>query len=370
MRFKVLVLPGDGIGPEVTGEAVKVMEAVSARTGLAVDYVRDEVGGAAMDRHGVPIREETLELARRSHAVLFGAVGGPRWDDPKAPVRPEQGLLALRKGMGVFANLRPVRVFPCLEAASPVKPERLRGVDLVVVRELTGGLYYATPKRRWQTSRGRAGVDTLKYTEAEIRRILRVGFELARARRKRLTSVDKANVLETSRLWREVASEMGCEYPDVALEHALVDSCAMQLVSNPARFDVLVMENTFGDILSDEASVLSASLGMLPSASLSRVPAGDGRGRGSRSPGLYEPVHGSAPDIAGQGKANPVGAILSAALMLRYSLGRPHEAALVERAVERALTGGLRTADIAAPGQRVVTTKEMGNAVAELVRTL
>ena len=361
--FNVLVLPGDGIGPEVTTSARQVLEAVGARWGHSFEFSEDLVGGASIDAHGHPLRQETIQAAKRSDSVLFGAVGGPAWDNE--PVRPEVAILGLRKALGLYANLRPVRVLLGLEDSSPLKRERIQGTDFIIVRELTGGLYFAKPKRRWSTTRGRRGVDTLRYTEQEVERIVRVGFELARGRRKKLTSVDKANVLESSRLWREVANEVAREYPDVTLEHALVDSCAMQLIASPARFDVLVMENMFGDILSDEAAVLVASLGMLPSASLAGLPRA-GRGRRRVVMGLYEPIHGTAPDIAGQGKANPVGAILSASFMLRYSFGLEEEAEAVSQAVEQTLAGGLRTADMAGGGA-VASTQQMTGAIVERV---
>ena len=362
MDFDIVVLPGDGIGPEVVAEGVRVLQAVGERYGHAFNLTEDLVGGAAIDAYGTALREETAKRCRRCYAVLFGAVGGPKWADPQAPIRPEDGLLALRKALGLYANLRPVKVYPFLQDAGPLKPAVLEGVDFLVVRELTGGLYFGLPKKRWTTQRGRRGVDTLRYQEREIERILRVGFELARGRGKHLTSVDKANVLETSRLWRQIAQELAHEYPDVTLDHILVDNCAMQLVQNPRQFDVIVTENMFGDILSDEASVLAGSMGMLPSASLAGVPAADGR---RRARGMYEPIHGTAPDIAGQGKANPLAMILSVALMLRYSLGRPREAEAVERAVEQVLQEGYRTPDLATAGQRTVTTTQMGQAVVE-----
>ena len=362
MRFSIAVLPGDGVGLEVTGEAVKVLEAVGRRFGHTFDLGYGRVGGGAIDETGTPLPDETVELIAGADAVLFGAVGGPKWDDPAARVRPEDGILAIRKDVGLFANVRPVKVYPSLIDSSPVKPQFLHGVDLVIVRELTGGLYFGRPKRRWTTSRGRRGVDTLKYTEAEIERILRVGFDLARGRRQRLASVDKSNVLESSRLWREIAVELSTEYPDVELEHILVDNAAMQLIRNPARFDVIVAENTFGDILTDEAAVLSGSMGMLPSASLAGLPSG--RRRRGGNPSLYEPIHGTAPDIAGQGIANPIGAVLSLAMLLRLSLGLDAEAAAVERSVEGALAEGYRTADIAADGGDVVGTSAMGDVIA------
>jgi 3-isopropylmalate dehydrogenase len=291
--------------------------------------------------------------------VLFGAVGGPKWDDPAASVRPEDAILQLRSHMGVFANLRPVKVNPGLADASALKPEILENVDMVVVRELTGGLYYAEPKGRQETPQGWTAVDTMRYTQAEIERILRVGFELSRERKGKLTSVDKANVLECSRLWRQTATRMAEEYPEVELEHVLVDNCAMQLIQRPGTFDVIVVENTFGDILSDEASMLAASMGLLPSASLTGVPAA-----GSRAPGLYEPIHGSAPDIAGRGIANPIASVLSVAMMLRHSLSLTEEAAGVERAVDQVLAQNYRTADIAPPGVASISTGEMGDRIA------
>jgi len=358
MSFSIAVLPGDGVGVEVTAQAVKVMEAIGRRFGHDFDLTFGKVGGAAIDELGTPLPDETYELCRSADAILFGAVGGPKWDGPDVEVRPEQGILAIRKGLDLFANLRPVKVVPAIINSSPIKPEILEGVDMMVVRELTGGLYFGRPKKRWTTSRGRRGVDTLKYTEKEIERILRVGFELAMGRRKHLTSVDKANVLESSRLWREIAVELSGDYPDVELEHILVDNASMQSVSVPARFDVIVSENTFGDILTDEASVLSGSMGMLPSASLAGVPGQD------TGVSLYEPIHGTAPDIAGQDVANPIGSILSLALLLRYSLGLDEEADAVERSVDGVLAEGYRTRDIAGDGGDVVGTSAMGEVIA------
>jgi 3-isopropylmalate dehydrogenase len=362
-QFTIAVLPGDGIGPEVTAEALKVLRAVERRFGHRFALHEDIIGGAAIDRFGTALRDETLAACRRADAVLFGAVGGPKWDDPQAPPhrRPEWALLRLRRGLGLFANLRPVRVHPLMVDASPLKRAVLTGTDLVVVRELTGGLYFGRPKRRWTSASGRQAVDTMRYSEREVRRILRVGFELARGRRGKLTSVDKANILETSRLWREIAIEMSADYPDVRLDHLLVDACTMHLIRRPADFDVIVTENTFGDIITDEASMLAGSLGMLPSASLGR------RRKDGTGLGLYEPIHGTAPDIAGQGKANPLAAILSTAMMLRLSLALPAEADAVERAVDGALAAGLRTADIATEGSRLVNTGAMGDAVVERV---
>ena len=362
MDSHILVLPGDGIGPEVVAEGAKVLKAVAGHYGHNFTLSYDEVGGAAIDQYGTPLRSETLVTARHCDAILFGAVGGPKWDDPQTKMRPEDGLLAIRKELGLFANLRPVKVYAYLADSSVLKPSVLQGVDMMVVRELTGGLYYAKPKSRRQTKRGWTGVDTLRYTQQEIERVLRVGFELAMRRKKQLTSVDKANVLETSRLWRQIANELSPQYPDVELEHMLVDSCAMQLVQQPARFDVIVAENTFGDILTDEAAVLAASMGLLPSASLAQVPLPK-----KRALGFYEPIHGSAPDIAGKGIANPVATILSVALMLRYSLGLSQEAAEVEHAVDEALKAGYRTADTSTPGTKELSTSEMGDRVVQYI---
>jgi 3-isopropylmalate dehydrogenase len=362
MDFNIAVLGGDGIGPEVTAEGVKILQAVGNAFVHNFSLEYGDVGGISIDRHGLPLIDSVRDLATGADAVLFGAVGGPKWDDPSAPTRPEDGLLALRAHLGVFANIRPVKVYPELTGSSVLKPHVLEGVDLVVVRELTGGLYYAKPKERTETPQGMVGVDTMRYTEFEIERVLRVGFELARGRRNKLTSVDKANVLETSRLWRTVATRLADEYPDVELEHALVDACAMQLILRPSSYDVIVAENTFGDILTDEAAILAASMGLLPSASLSGVPQA-----GVRTPGFYEPIHGTAPDIAGQGIANPCGSILSAAMMLRYSLGLTEEAAAIERAVQTVLSGGYRTADVATSDDTAVGTVEMGELIARAI---
>jgi 3-isopropylmalate dehydrogenase len=354
--FNVLVVPGDGIGPEVVAEGCKVLEAVTARFGQRFELVEETVGGAAIDRWGVAIRDESVARAKKSDAVLFGAVGGPKWDDPQASVRPEQGILRLRKDLGLFANLRPTKTFEPLIDGSSLKPEVIRGVDFIFIRELTGGTYFAPPKKVWETSRGRRGVDTCAYTEQEITRVLHVGFKLAQQRRKVLHSIDKANVMATSRLWRQIATEVGQQYPDVEVVHMLADACAMHMIRRPTDFDVLVAENLFGDVLTDEASMLAGSLGMMPSASL---------GKGSL--GLYEPIHGSAPDIAGQGKANPLATILSVALLLRHSLKLEQEAVAVERAVDEVLAQGLRTPDLAS-GTREVSTVEMGDAVASALR--
>ena len=359
MQFDLVVLPGDGVGPEVATEGIKVLQAVGKRFDHNFNLHYGLVGGVAIDQLGVSLSSETLKMCRNCDAVLLAAVGGPKWDDPKAKVHPEDGLLALRKGLAVFANLRPVKVFPSLLDASSLKPTVIEGVDLMFVRELTGGLYFARPKRQWQTSRGRRATDSMTYSEQEIERIIRVGFELARGRRKKLVSVDKANVLESSRLWRQVAIEVAAEYPDVELEHMLVDACAMRLIQNPPYFDVIVTENMFGDILTDEASMLAGSMGMLASASLAGVPR-----EGVRIFGMYEPIHGSAPRRAGLNMANPIAIILSLAMMLRYSFGLVKEAQRVEAAVEEVLQEGYRTYDIMEEGKVRVGTRGMGDLIA------
>jgi 3-isopropylmalate dehydrogenase len=346
----VALLPGDGIGPEVVDEARRCLEVALARAGKTVRFHEGLIGGRAIDVTGTALPPATLELVAGAQAVLLGAVGGPKWDAPDAKVRPEQGLLGLRKAMGVWANLRPVRPFAELAGATPIKNDRLAGVDLIVIRELTGGLYFGEPKGRIVEGELTRAVDTLVYTDVEIRRVVKLAFEIARTRRKKVTSIDKANVLESSRLWRQVASVTGCDFPDVGLEHQLVDSAAMKLISHPASFDVIVTENMFGDILTDEAAVLAGSLGLLPSASL---------GDGPR--GLYEPIHGSAPDIAGQGIANPIGTILSVAMMLRHSLAEEAAAARLEGAVARAIADGCRTADLGG----AMSTAAMGAAIRE-----
>ncbi len=362
MQYRVAVLPGDGVGPEVVAEAVKVLQTVGKRFGHSFELRNGLVGGSSIDKDGVALTPETLKMCKGCHAVLFGAVGGPKWDDPKAKVRPEDGILGLRKGLGLFANLRPVKFLDMLVDSTNLKPEVIRGVDFMFVRELTGGLYFGRPKRQYETTRGRRAVDTMAYSEEEIDRIVRVGFELARSRRKKLVSVDKANVLESSRLWRQVATEVSANYPDVALEHMLVDSCAMRIIQNPTYFDVLVTENTFGDILTDEASMLAGSMGMMPSASLAGLPI-----EGAGAFGLYEPIHGSAPRRAGLNMASPIATILSLAMMLRYSFGLSREAQVVEDAVYRVLKAGYRTYDIMSEGCTKLGTKEMGDAVAARV---
>jgi 3-isopropylmalate dehydrogenase len=339
-RYRLVAIPGDGVGPDVVAAARRVLAAAGARFGFDVAWRDIVVGGAGIDTYGVPIRDEDLAACADSDAILLGAVGGPKWDDPTAAVRPEQALFAMRGTLGLFANLRPVSVHPALVPASPLRPELLDGVDMLIVRELTGGLYFGARSEATGPAGARAAQDLLPYSEPEIARVARLAFELARGRRKRLASVDKANVLATSRLWRTVVHEIAAEYPDVALEDRLVDACAMQIVRSPASFDVLVTENLFGDILSDEASVLAGSLGMLPSASVGSRRTAHGLH------GLYEPIHGSAPDIAGQDLANPIGTILSVAMLLRWSLGRSDAAEAVERAVSAALDAGFRTVDL------------------------
>ena len=346
MARLIAVLPGDGIGPEVTAAAVRVLDTVNQQQSLQLEFVEAPIGGAAIDAEADPLPPATEELCQQSAAVLLGAVGGPKWSDPGAKVRPEQGLLRLRKALGLFCNLRPVRTHPALSQASPLKAEFLAGVDIMVVRELTGGIYFGHKERHPNYA-----IDECRYDTAEIQRVVRAAATLAMARKQRLTSVDKSNVLETSRLWREVVDSIcTAEFPELEVEHLLVDAAAMHLLSRPASFDVLVTENMFGDILTDEASMLAGSLGLLPSASL-----------GSSAVGLYEPIHGSAPDIAGQGIANPCGTILSAAMMLRHSLAEDKAAEGIEMAVYNALDKGARTADITA--EQPLSTQAMTEAI-------
>src|SRR5437762_2662276 len=350
---RIAVLPGDGIGPEVTAEAVKVLRTVGRHAGASLEFEHALVGGCAIDATGSPLPPASLELCRKAHAIMFGSVGGPKWDTLPQEQKPERGLLALRKELDLYANLRPAKTFPMLVDASPLKRAVVEGTDLMVIRELTGGLYFGEPRGIEKFADGGArAVNTMAYTSREIDRIARTGFEVARKRRKRLASVDKANVLVVSQLWREVVTRVGKDYPDVTLEHVLVDNCAMALVHKPTQFDTIVTENTFGDILSDEAAILAGSMGMLPSASL------------GGAVGLYEPVHGTAPDIAGKGIANPIAAILSAAMLLRYALGLEKDAERVERAVLRVLEEGHRTADIAQAGTKAVGTRQMGDLIA------
>lgn len=354
MHAKITLLPGDGIGPEVVAEGVKVLNAVAERYDHTFEFATALIGGIAIDEVSNPLPDETLTACQGAEAVLLGAVGGPKWDDPTASVRPEQGLLKLRKELGLFANIRPVKIYPALAESSTLRPEIISNVDLVIIRELTGGLYFGQPQGRRDTDEGRAAVDTLIYTEYEIERLVRVGFELAKGRRKKVTSVDKANVLASSRLWREVAHEVRQDYPDIGYEDLLVDACAMHLIRRPGDFDVIVTENMFGDILSDEASMLAGSMGMLPSASLA-----------SGAKGLYEPIHGSAPDIVGQGIANPLATILSCAMLLRTSLGLAKEAEAIETIVDVFLAEGYRTADLAYHGEKTLSTAEVGDFIAQ-----
>lgn len=356
MHAHIVTLPGDGIGPEVTTESVRVLQAVAEKFGHQFVFEEHLIGGCAIDQTGSPLSDATLEACRAADAVLLGAVGGPKWDDPRVAVRPEQGLLGLRKGLELYANLRPVKPHPALVHASPLRPEKLAGVDVLVVRELTGGLYFGKPQGRFDENGRVRAVDTMEYWDSEIKRIVDLAFRLASERRGHLTSVDKANILASSRLWREIASQTARDHPEVALDHLLVDTCAMRLVAAPASFDVIVTENTFGDILTDEAAVLVGSMGLLPSASL-----------GTGKVGVYEPIHGSAPDIAGKGIANPIGSILSAAMLLRHSLGLTREAEAVERAVDGVLSDGCRTADIVQPGERTVSTHEMAEAIVQRI---
>jgi 3-isopropylmalate dehydrogenase len=358
MSHTILLLPGDGIGPEIVAEGEKLLAAVAEKYGLEFAFTRGLLGGCAIDACGTPLPDETLTLARQADAVLLGAVGGEKWDRGPAHLRPERGLLGIRKALGLYANLRPALLFPELAGASSLKPELVAGLDIVIIRELTGGIYFGEPRGVATLPDGsREGRNTMVYSEAEIERIGRTAFDIARRRGHRLCSVDKANVLETSQLWREVMIRLGVQYPDVELSHMYVDNAAMQLVRAPKQFDVVVTENLFGDILSDCAAMLTGSIGMLPSASLNET-----------GFGMYEPVHGSAPDIAGQQKANPLATLLSVAMLLRYSLGETAAADNVERAVADVLRQGLRTADIAVAGEPVLSTAAMGDAVVAALR--
>ncbi|WP_017756001.1 3-isopropylmalate dehydrogenase [Calidifontibacillus oryziterrae] len=359
MEKTIAVLPGDGIGKEVVAGAIKVLETVAAQYGHQFNFEYGRIGGVAIDEDGVPLPADTIQLCKNSDAVLLGAVGGPKWDQNPPHLRPETGLLGIRKELGLFANLRPVQAFPSLADASTLKKEVIENVDLMIVRELTGGIYFGTPRERKVENGVKMVVDTLVYTNEEIERILRKAFELAMVRNKKVTSVDKANVLETSRVWREIANEVAKDFPDVQLDHMLVDNAAMQLIRNPKQFDVMVTENMFGDILSDEASMLTGSLGMLSSASLSA----DG-------PGLYEPAHGSAPDIAGQNKANPLATILSVAMMLKYSFNLLEEGTVIEQAVNEVLNKGYRTADIASGNESVLSTDQMVEQVIKEIKEI
>jgi 3-isopropylmalate dehydrogenase len=353
--YRIAVLPGDGIGPEVMQEALKVLRAIGKKYDMDFSFIRGLVGGAALDATGVPLPEETLEICNNSDAVLFGAVGGSKWDSLKRELRPEQAILGLRKQLQLYANLRPAVLFEALADSSPIKREIISGnLDLLIVRELTGGLYFGLPKGRDVVDGDIRAFDTMEYKKSEIERVAHIAFKAAQSRKKNLTSVDKANVLESSRLWRETVEEVAEQYSNVKYSHMYVDNCSMQLVINPGQFDVILTENTFGDILSDESSVLTGSIGMLPSASL-----------GDKSPFLYEPTHGSAPDIAGTGKANPIACILSAAMMLKYSFGENDAALAIEKAVAKALNDGYRTHDIHAVGLTLVKTETMGHIISQ-----
>ena len=368
MVKKLLALGGDGIGPEVLESGLMILETVSKGIKVNFDIDFDLIGGICWDKYGTFCRNITIQKAKEVDAILVGAVGGPKWDNPSADVRPEDAILALRKRLGLYANMRPVKVYPELLHSSPLKPEFLEGVDFVIVRELTGGLYFGRPKRRSASTRGRRAVDTLAYSEKEIARVVRVAFELAKSRRQRLHSLDKMNVLETGRLWREIANEVSRDYPEVELIHMLADNAAMKIITNPSEFDVIVAENSIGDILSDEASVITGSMGMLPSASLASSPPPPGKRRGRRGrPALYEPIHGSAPDIAGHNVANPVASFLSAALMLRWSFGLHEEADEIESAINKIISEGYRTVDIAGEQDHKLSTSQMGDLVAGII---
>jgi 3-isopropylmalate dehydrogenase len=360
MSKQILVLPGDGIGPEIMAEAVKVLNLANDKYTLGFELSFDDLGGAAIDRYGVPLADETLARAKAADAVLLGAVGGPKWDAIDPAIRPERGLLKIRSQLGLFGNLRPAILYPQLAEASSLKPEVVAGLDILIVRELTGGIYFGQPRESKVLENGeRMAYDTLPYSESEIRRIAKVGFDMAMVRNKKLCSVDKANVLASSQLWRAVVEEVAKDYPDVELSHMYVDNAAMQLVRAPKQFDVMVTDNMFGDILSDEASMLTGSIGMLPSASLD-----------ANNKGMYEPCHGSAPDIAGKGIANPLATILSVSMMLRYSFGQVAAADAIEKAVSLVLDQGLRTGDIWSEGKTRVGTAAMGDAVASALRSL
>ena len=360
MSKQILVLPGDGIGPEIMAEAVKVLNLANEKYNLGFELSFDDLGGAAIDRYGVPLADETLAKARAADAVLLGAVGGPKWDSIDPAIRPERGLLKIRSQLGLFGNLRPAILYPQLAEASSLKPEVVAGLDILIVRELTGGIYFGQPRESKVLENGeRMAYDTLPYSESEIRRIAKVGFDMAMVRNKKLCSVDKANVLASSQLWRAVVEEVARDYPEVELSHMYVDNAAMQLVRAPKQFDVMVTDNLFGDILSDEASMLTDSIGMLPSASLD-----------ANNKGMYEPCHGSAPDIAGKGIANPLATILSVSMMLRYSFNQSVAADAIELAVSKVLDQGLRTGDIWSEGKTKVGTSAMGDAVAGALRNL
>ena len=361
LKYKIAVLSGDGIGPEVTRESEKILGSISKKFGHQFEYDYQDVGGVSIDKNGVAITEDALGSCLENQAVLFGSVGGPKWDDPNSEVRPEDGILKLRKQLDLFANIRPAKVYKSLVDSSPLKPEILEDVDFIIIRELTSGLYFGEPKKRWEENGKRMAVDTLKYDEEEIRRVVKVGFEMAKKRKKVLHSLDKMNVMASSRLWREIADEVSSDYPEVELVHLLADNAAMQIITNPSVFDVIVTENTFGDILSDEAAVIGGSMGMLPSASLSSVP-GSSENNSSK-PALYEPIHGSAPDISGKGLANPMASVLSTAMMLRWSFGLDEEASCIENAIDDLIESGARTKDISLTNEKFLSTQEMGDEI-------
>jgi 3-isopropylmalate dehydrogenase len=365
MDINLAILPGDGIGPEVVHAGMLVLEAVSAKYGHTLNTEENHIGGIAIDKTGTALPDETLKTCRDADAVLLGAVGGPKWDDPTAPVRPEQGLLGIRKSLELYANLRPVRSLPGSLEISPIRPERIAGVDLVVVRELTGGIYFGEPRHRQVVNNEVWAVDSMVYSASEIRRVAQLGFKLAQKRRKKLTSIDKANVLECSRLWREVVSDVASDYPDVKFEHNLVDAAAMYLISRPSTYDVILTGNMFGDILTDEASMLAGSMGLLPSASIGQI-----KNRLGFPLGLYEPIHGSAPDIAGRDIANPVGTILSIGMLFRNSLGLEEEAKDIENAVESTLASGARTADLNIGANEALSTTEFTRVVIKFLTSV
>ncbi|MEN2984517.1 MAG: 3-isopropylmalate dehydrogenase [Dictyoglomaceae bacterium] len=359
MSYKIAVLPGDGIGPEVVQQGIKVLKAIERVFGHKFEMEFALAGGVAIDKKGTPLPEETFNLCKESNAILLGAVGGPKWDNLPSHLRPEQALLGLRGGLKLFANIRPIKAYDSLIFSSPLKPDIVKDVDFVIIRELTGGLYFGKPKERYEKDGEFFAVDTMIYSEKEVERIARVAFSIAQKRRKKVTSVDKANILETSRLWREVVEKISKEYSEIILEHMYVDNCSMQIIRNPRQFDVILTENTFGDILSDEAAVITGSIGMLPSASL-----------GEGEIGLYEPIHGSAPDIAGKNIANPLGTILSCAFLLRYSLNLEKEAKLIEEAVEKVLSLGYFTQDLYnnnPNAKKLVSTEEMGDLIVKYI---
>ena len=361
MKAKITLLPGDGIGPEVIGAAQRILEKIGEKFGHEFETESHHIGGIAIDETGVPLPDETLASCQKADAVLLGAVGGPKWDDPNASVRPEQGLLGLRKALGLFANLRPVQPHPELMGASPLKESYLEGVDMLILRELTGGIYFGEPREKRINANGEEeALDTMIYSESEVERIAKLAFEIAGSRRKKVTSVDKANVLESSRLWRKTVAKVASEYPEIELENLLIDAATMHLLSRPRDFDVMVTMNLFGDIITDESSMLTGSMGNMPSAALGEDLNSVGKPRG-----MYEPIHGSAPDIAGKGIANPVGMILSMAMMLRHSLGLSAEAETIEKAVDSVLNAGYRTGDIAREGETPLGTAEMSEKIIE-----